>query len=69
MHQHPGLFGDLSVYENIFRLVCAMAAVVIPVAVINPRMIGGGNLTAIAMDAALLMIVMAGQIEGVRTAI
>ena len=42
-------------------LVCAMAAVVIPVTVINPRMIGGENLTAIAMDAALLMIVAIGQ--------
>ena len=42
-------------------LVCAMAAVVIPVTVINPRMIGGENLTAIAMDAALLMIVATGQ--------
>ena len=38
-------------------LVCAMAAVVIPVTLINPRMISGENLTAIAMDAALLMIV------------
>ena len=42
-------------------LVCAMAAVVIPVTLINPRMIGGENLTAIAMDAALLMIVAIGQ--------
>ena len=38
-----------------------MAAVVIPVTLINPRMIGGENLTAIAMDAALLMIVAVGQ--------
>jgi rhamnose transport system ATP-binding protein len=42
-------------------LVCAMAAVVIPVTAINPRMIGGENLTAIATDAALLMIVAIGQ--------
>ena len=42
-------------------LVCAMAAIVIPVTLINPRMIGGENLTAIAMDAALLMIVAVGQ--------
>jgi rhamnose transport system ATP-binding protein len=42
-------------------LVCAMAAVVIPVTLINPRMVGGENLTAIAMDAALLMIVAVGQ--------
>ena len=45
-------------------LVCAMAAVVIPVTVINPRMIGGENLTAIAMDAALLMIVAIGADAG-----
>ena len=38
-----------------------MAAVLIPVTLINPRMIGGENLTAIAMDAALLMIVAVGQ--------
>jgi rhamnose transport system ATP-binding protein len=42
-------------------LLCAMAAVVIPVTLINPRMIGGENLTAIAMDAALLIIVAVGQ--------
>ena len=42
-------------------LVCAMAGVMIPVTLINPRMIGGANLTAIAMDAALLMIVAVGQ--------
>ena len=42
-------------------LLCAIAAVVIPVTLINPRMIGGENLTAIAMDAALLMIVAVGQ--------
>ncbi|HEY1864349.1 MAG TPA: ATP-binding cassette domain-containing protein, partial [Roseiarcus sp.] len=42
-------------------LVCAMASVVIPVTLINPRMISGENLTAIAMDAALLMIVAIGQ--------
>jgi rhamnose transport system ATP-binding protein len=42
-------------------LFCAMAAVLIPVTLINPRMIGGENLTAIAVDAALLMIVAVGQ--------
>ena len=42
-------------------LVCAMATVVIPVTLINPRMIRGENLTAIAVDAALLMIVAVGQ--------
>jgi ribose/xylose/arabinose/galactoside ABC-type transport system permease subunit len=38
-----------------------MAAVVIPVSAINPRMLSGPNLIAIAMDAALLSIVAAGQ--------
>ncbi len=42
-------------------LVAAMAAVVIPVAAINPRMVSGPNLVALSMDAALLMIVAAGQ--------
>src|SRR5690349_16806988 len=42
-------------------LVAAMAAVVIPVAFINPRMLSGSNLVALAMDAALLAIVAAGQ--------
>ncbi len=49
------------VAQREFGLVCAMAAVVIPVTMINPRMIGSENLTAIAMDAALLMIVAVGQ--------
>ena len=38
-----------------------MAAVTIPVAAINPRMSSASNLTAIAMDAALLMIVAGAQ--------
>jgi rhamnose transport system ATP-binding protein len=42
-------------------LVAAMAAVVVPVAFINPRMLSGSNLMALAMDAALLAIVAAGQ--------
>jgi len=42
-------------------LVIAMAAVVIPVSTINPRMLSGSNLIALAMDAALLSIVAAGQ--------
>jgi ribose/xylose/arabinose/galactoside ABC-type transport system permease subunit len=39
----------------------------IPVTVINPRMIGGENLTAIAMDGALLMIVAIGQMPVMLT--
>ncbi|OCC02421.1 ABC transporter [Labrys sp. WJW] len=42
-------------------LVGAMAAVVLPVMFLNPRMVSPENLTAIAMDAALLMIVAVGQ--------
>jgi rhamnose transport system ATP-binding protein len=44
-----------------FGLVAAIAAVVIPIALINPRMISAANLSALAMDAALLMIVAAAQ--------
>jgi len=42
-------------------LVCAIAAVCLPVMLLNPRMIGAQNLTAIAMDSALLMIVAVAQ--------
>lgn len=42
-------------------LVGAMAAVVLPVMFLNPRMVSPENLTAIAMDAALLMIVAVAQ--------
>jgi rhamnose transport system permease protein/rhamnose transport system ATP-binding protein len=42
-------------------LVIAMGAVVIPVSAINPRMLSGSNLIALAMDASLLSIVAAGQ--------
>jgi rhamnose transport system ATP-binding protein len=42
-------------------LLIAMAAVVIPVSAINPRMLSGSNLIALSMDAALLSIVAAGQ--------
>ena len=54
------LFGGL-LPKREFGLVCAMAAVTIPVAAINPRMLSASNLTAIAMDAALLMIVAGAQ--------
>jgi ABC-type sugar transport system ATPase subunit/ribose/xylose/arabinose/galactoside ABC-type transport system permease subunit len=42
-------------------LACAIAAVSLPVMLLNPRMISAENLTAIAMDAALLMIVAVAQ--------
>ena len=44
-----------------FGLVAAMAAVIIPVAAINPRMLSGPNVTALSMDAALLIIVAVAQ--------
>jgi rhamnose transport system ATP-binding protein len=44
-----------------FGLVAAMAAVIIPVAAINPRMLSGPNITALSMDAALLIIVAVAQ--------
>jgi ribose/xylose/arabinose/galactoside ABC-type transport system permease subunit len=44
-----------------FGLVCAIAAVVFPVMLLNPRIVSPENLTAIAMDAALLMIVAVAQ--------
>jgi ABC-type sugar transport system ATPase subunit/ribose/xylose/arabinose/galactoside ABC-type transport system permease subunit len=42
-------------------LVAAILAVVLPIAALNPRMLGPQNLLALGMDAALLMIVAAGQ--------
>jgi len=42
-------------------LVAAIAAVAIPVAAINPRILSAPNLIALSMDAALLMIVAAAQ--------
>ena len=42
-------------------LIIAMAAVVIPVSALNPRMLSSSNLIALSMDAALLSIVAAAQ--------
>ena len=42
-------------------LVAAMIAVLLPVWFINPRVLGASNITALSMDAALLVIVAAGQ--------
>jgi ABC-type sugar transport system ATPase subunit/ribose/xylose/arabinose/galactoside ABC-type transport system permease subunit len=42
-------------------LVIAILAVVLPVIAVNPRMLGGSNLLALSMDAALLAIVATGQ--------
>ena len=43
-------------------LVAAMTAVVVPVAFINPRIFSAANLTTVAMDAALLMVVTLAQL-------
>jgi ribose transport system ATP-binding protein/rhamnose transport system ATP-binding protein len=42
-------------------LLGAILAIAIPVAVLNPRFLDGGNLTSILVDASLLLIVGAGQ--------
>ncbi|MGE3741373.1 MAG: ABC transporter, partial [Geminicoccaceae bacterium] len=48
-------------------LALAMAAVIVPVSILNPRMLSGANLSALAMDAGLLAIVAAGQMLVVLT--
>jgi rhamnose transport system ATP-binding protein len=50
-----------------FGLIAAMAAVIIPVTAINPRMLSGPNLTALSMDAALLLVVAVAQMLVVLT--
>ena len=44
-----------------FGLFAAMAAVILPVALINPRIFSAANLTAVSMDVALLMVAALGQ--------
>jgi ribose/xylose/arabinose/galactoside ABC-type transport system permease subunit len=67
---HHGSKGNSLRLGALFRKLCArrelgliiaMAAVVIPVSAINPRMLSGSNLIALSMDAALLSIVAAAQ--------
>jgi ABC-type sugar transport system ATPase subunit/ribose/xylose/arabinose/galactoside ABC-type transport system permease subunit len=50
-----------------FGLLCAILAIVLPIAIINPRMLSGANLTALSMDAALLMIVAISQMLVILT--
>ncbi len=50
-----------------FGLIAAIAAVVIPISILNPRMLSGANLSALAMDAGLLMTVAVGQMLVVIT--
>ena len=44
-----------------FGLIAAMLAVIIPISILNIRMLSGANLSALAMDAGLLMIVAIAQ--------
>lgn len=44
-----------------FGLVAAMLAVIVPISILNIRMLSGSNLSALAMDAGLLMIVAIAQ--------
>ena len=64
--QEPGWLRGLALRREL-GLVLAMAAVIVPVSVINPRMLSGANLNALAMDAGLLAIVAAGQMLVILT--
>jgi rhamnose transport system ATP-binding protein len=55
----PGPFDFLKRRE--FGLVAAMLAVLIPVTILNPRMLSGANITAVSMDAALLIVAVIAQ--------
>ncbi|MFZ1427290.1 MAG: ATP-binding cassette domain-containing protein [Geminicoccaceae bacterium] len=48
-------------------LLLAIVAVILPVVLVNPRMLSGANLQALAMDAGLLTIVAAGQMLVILT--
>jgi ribose transport system ATP-binding protein/rhamnose transport system ATP-binding protein len=50
----PGPFGAFKRRE--LGLLAAMLAVIIPVAIINPRIFSAANITAVSMDASLLVI-------------
>ena len=65
-HRGTGWLRRLLAHREV-GLVLAMLAVIVPVAAINPRMLSGSNLTALAMDAALLTIVAAGQMLVILT--
>ncbi|MCX5515781.1 ABC transporter [Kaistia algarum] len=59
--ESPGLALPRFFARREFGLVAAIAAVIIPVSILNPRMLSGANLSALAMDAGLLMTVAVGQ--------
>jgi rhamnose transport system ATP-binding protein len=48
-------------------LIVVIAAVLLPVSLINPRMLSGSNISALSLDASLLSIVAAGQMLVVIT--
>jgi ABC-type sugar transport system ATPase subunit/ribose/xylose/arabinose/galactoside ABC-type transport system permease subunit len=50
-----------------FGLLCSMFAIIIPISIINPRMLSGANVTALSMDAGLLMIVAISQMLVILT--
>ncbi len=50
-----------------FGLLCSMLAIIIPISIINPRMLSVANLTALSMDASLLMIVAIAQMLVILT--
>ncbi len=67
-HHHPGdaLVQARPGWTSIFKrreigLVGAIAAIVIPVALINPRIFSAANLTSVSMDASLLMLAALGE--------
>ncbi|MGH3641601.1 MAG: ABC transporter permease subunit, partial [Mycobacterium sp.] len=56
-----GLLGRLGAAREL-GLVGVILAIAIPVALINPNFLSGGNLTSVAVDASLLLFVAAGQL-------
>ncbi len=50
-----------------FGLLCSIFAIVIPITIINPRMLSGANITALLMDASLLLIVAIAQMLVILT--
>lgn len=50
-----------------FGLLCSMLAIIVPISIINPRMLSSANITALSMDASLLMIVAISQMLVILT--
>ena len=64
---HPASWLRRLVVRRELGLLLAMVAVIVPVVAVNPRMLSGANLSALAMDAGLLTIVAVGQMLVVLT--